>query len=73
MNKAGAGDRVSGEVERALVAIGAARLSSSWEWEHWRGGEMVELLGVVGEWGHARHDDRVVPPDDPSVVEMLSE
>lgn len=42
MNKAAAGDKVIGEVERALMAVGAAGLASLWEWEHWRSGKLID-------------------------------
>jgi len=42
MNRAGAMDRVSCEVERALAVIDGARIGSIWEWEHWRGGHLLE-------------------------------
>lgn len=41
-NRAGIKDESTANVERSLMEIARARLGSVWEWEHYRGGEMID-------------------------------
>jgi len=41
-NKAGMRAEVSAHIEKRLSAVEKAFIESSWEWEHWRDGQMID-------------------------------